>query len=94
MRQWLHLSLLRLQPERQRFQAEIRFLKKYDALESYLHTYLAWLKPRLAGDAQAGEIRYIEQVLKENTDEENKKPLKYRDLIKALRKIQNYTEYV
>ena len=76
-------------PLRQRFLAEIRFLKKYDALESYLHTYLSWLKPRLSRvNPDEEEIRLIEQALQNP----GQKPLKYRDLIKALRKLQTFTE--
>ena len=78
-------------PLRQRFLAEIRFLKKHRALESYVHTYLAWLKPKLIGAPEESEIHYIEQAIA-RTDGRDAKPLKYRDLIKALRKIQTFTE--
>jgi hypothetical protein len=82
-------------PLRQRFGAEIRFLSKYNALESYLHVYLSRLGP-LSGAPEPvdEEIRLIEQALKEKSDGQGRKPIKYRDTIKALRKIQIYMEHV
>jgi len=85
-------------PLRQRFLAETRFLKKHNALESYLHVYLQWLKPKLIDapidEPNVREIHYIEQALasEAHTGRHRVKPLKYRDIIKALRKIQAYTE--
>lgn len=80
-------------PLRQRFLAEIHFLKKYKALESYLSVYLSWLKPTLTGAPGEEEILTIRQAL-QNTEKSGIKPLKYRDIIKALRKIQIWTERI
>ena len=80
-------------PLRQRFLAEIRFLKKYNALETYLHVYLSWLKPKLSGSSDESEINYIEQIIQNyQTNGQEKKSIKYRDIIKALGKIQIFTE--
>jgi DNA-directed RNA polymerase delta subunit len=53
--------------------------------------YLSWLKPKLTGAPEESEIHYIEQALA-HIDGRDAKPLKYRDIIKALRKIQTFTE--
>ena len=81
-------------PLRQRFLAEIYFLKKYDALETYLYIYLSCLKPKLKNSPDENEILSIEQALPRHKDEHGKKPLQYRDLIKTLRKMQNFTEHM
>jgi hypothetical protein len=93
-------------PLRQRFNAEIRFLSKHNALETYLHVYLSRLKQHItgaagvtgsagfAGSADEDEIQYIKQALSENIKEKNRKPLKNRDIIKALEKIQKYMEHL
>jgi hypothetical protein len=80
-------------PLRQRFLAEIRFLKKHNALVSYLQVYLSWLKPKLTGASEESEIHYIEQALA-HTDGRDAKPLKYRDIVKALRKIQTFVRHL
>ncbi|MCL2880676.1 MAG: hypothetical protein FWF29_10550 [Treponema sp.] len=75
-------------PLRQRFLAEIRFLGRYNALDTYLRAYLSWLKPRLAGSGEESGLRQIEHALEENADRQNKKPLRRRDVMNYLKKLQ------
>ena len=80
-------------PLKQRFLAEIRFLKKYNALETYLHTYLSYLKHGIEFDSYKAEIESIEKVIQNNkTSEGGIKPLKYRELMKLLAELQQISE--
>ena len=72
----------RARPIRERFLAEIRFLKKYGALQSYLEIYLRELKLR----GREGDSAEIEQETRST------RRMKYRDIIKALRKLESLTE--
>jgi hypothetical protein len=73
----------RARPIRERFLAEIRFLKKYGALQSYLEIYMRELKLR----GREGDIAEFEQAPQPGR-------MKYRDIISALRKLENLMERI
>jgi hypothetical protein len=76
----------RTRPVRERFLAEIRFLKKYGALGSYLETYVRELE--LRGMKGHEELAEIEQALQSGH------LTKYRDIINGLRKLESLMERV
>jgi hypothetical protein len=79
----------RARPIRERFLAEIRFLKKYNALQSYLETYIRELKLR----GRENDIAEIEDALQPDRHGLSKgKTVKYRDIINGLRKLESLTE--
>jgi hypothetical protein len=74
----------RARPIRERFLAEIRFLKKYGALASYLEVYVRELKMR--GRGMESAVLEIEEIFQSG------RPMKYQDIIKHLRKLETLTE--
>jgi hypothetical protein len=73
-------------PIRDRFRAEIRFLKKYGALETYLELYLEEIKRKLRGREPAPEMEAIEQALRE------KGRLPRREIIRSLQILKTIME--
>jgi hypothetical protein len=73
-------------PIRERLWAEIRFLKKYRALETYLTVYMRELQRKLRFRAAESELEAIENTLK------TKGPLPYKDLILTLQKLETMME--
>jgi hypothetical protein len=69
-------------PIGERFLAEIRFLKKYRALETYLEVYIREIKRKLRGRETEAELEIIEKTLK------TKGHLPYKDLVRALQKLE------
>jgi hypothetical protein len=68
-------------PIRERFWAEIRFLKKHRALDTYVTVYIREIKRRLRGRDAGPELETIENALK------TKRVLPYKDLILTLQKL-------
>jgi hypothetical protein len=79
----------RARPIGERFRAEVRFLKKYGALQSYLETYARELKSQ-AGDGE-GDCAAIEAALRPGMPGRN---MKYRDIINGLRKLESLMERI
>jgi hypothetical protein len=73
-------------PIRDRFLAEIRFLKKYRALDAYGKIYVRELRRKLRGRVPAPELDPIEAAL--NTG----RPLPYKDLVRYLYILETMTE--
>jgi hypothetical protein len=73
-------------PVRERFLAEIRFLKKYRALETYPEAYILEIRRKLRGREEEPELEAIERALK------TKGPLPYKDLIQSLQKLKTMME--
>jgi hypothetical protein len=69
-------------PIRERFLAEIRFLKKYHALETYLELYLREIKRKFRGREPPPELEAIEQSLRE------KGRLPYRQIVQSLQILE------
>lgn len=69
-------------PIRERFLAEIRFLKKYRALETYLEVYIREIKRTLRGREADPELEAIEKSLRA------KKDLPYKELVQNLQKLR------
>jgi hypothetical protein len=69
-------------PIRDRFRAEIRFLKKYGALEMYLELYLREIKRRLRGREPEPEVEAVEQALRK------KGRLSYREIVRSLQILE------
>lgn len=86
-------------PLRERLLAEIRFLKNYESLESYLYAYLSEIKLKGKYDEEcaaieqalckdpAGRAKYG-RVWSDHALSDHTWPLKYRDIIRCLRKLQ------
>jgi hypothetical protein len=70
-------------PVRERLTAEIRFLKKYDALDYYLKVYLREIQLKSGGIDTGSCLVEIEQILQSGHR------LKYRDLIKSLNTLES-----
>ncbi|MDR2477198.1 MAG: hypothetical protein LBD18_05390 [Treponema sp.] len=73
-------------PIQERFLAEISFLKKYGALEYYLQVYLHELQLKPDSIKKESGLAEIEQAL------QGRRGLKYRDLIKSLKKLESKME--
>jgi hypothetical protein len=73
-------------PIRDRFRAEILFLKKYRALEMYLELYLEEIKRKLRGREPGPEMEAIEQALRE------KGRLPCREIIRSLQILKTLRE--
>jgi hypothetical protein len=71
-----------------RFIAEIRFLKKYRALDSYLKTYLREIKFKFRDSGDDPKTIAIEKALQDGGS------LKYRDLIQSLNYLENKMEHL
>jgi hypothetical protein len=69
-------------PIRERFLAEIRFLKKYHALGTYLELYLHEIKRKFRGREPPPELKSIEQSLRE------KGRLSDRQIVRALQILE------
>jgi hypothetical protein len=79
----------RARPIGERFRAEVRFLKKYGALQSYLETYARELKSQARGGE--GDCAAIAAALRPGPPG---RTLKYRDIIKELRKLESLMERI
>jgi hypothetical protein len=66
-----------LRPIRDRFLAEIRFLKKYDSLDNYLRLYINDLKRRSRGGPEDARLASFEEALKPGKKLSSKKTILY-----------------
>jgi hypothetical protein len=77
-------------PIRDRLLAEIRFLKKYRALETYPEVYIREIKRKLRGRETGAELEAVENALKKAL--KTKGALPYKDLILTLQKLETIME--
>jgi hypothetical protein len=75
-----------LRPIRDRFLAEIRFLKKYDSLDSYLRLYMDDLKRRSRGGAEetAARLAPLEEALRPGKKLSLKKTILYLEQLEDM----------
>jgi hypothetical protein len=73
-------------PIRERFRAELRFLKKYHALETYLELYLGEIKRKLRGREPEPELEAIEAALRK------KGRLTSTRIVRALQNLETLME--
>jgi hypothetical protein len=73
-------------PIRDRFLAEIRFLKRYRGLHVYLEVYIHEIRRKLRGREAGSELEAIEASL------QKKRPLSYRELVRSLRILETIME--
>ncbi|MDR2478882.1 MAG: hypothetical protein LBD48_06160 [Treponema sp.] len=84
------------QPITERFLAEIRFLKKYHALDYYVHVYVREITLKSGGlfdDNIKNEIAEIEQAVQSGgTGRTAVHFYQYRDIIKSLQRLETLSE--